>query len=94
MSAKFVEIDENVYINTDLIVKAWISEADHQLKDTEEWVHNMFVKQILHTSKSIICFKMIDGSVETSAGIEEAGSSLYANAWEAINSGLKFDFPN
>lgn len=76
MSAKFVEIDKDVYINTDLVVKAWISEADHQLKD-KRWVHNMYVKQILHTSKSIICFKMIDGSVEASAGIEEAGSSLY-----------------
>jgi hypothetical protein len=94
MSAKFVKIDKDVYINIDLVVKAWISEADHQLKDTQEWVHDVYVKRFTHPSQNVICFKMIDGSLEVSAGIEEAESSLYANAWEAINSGLKFDFPN
>lgn len=87
----FVQIEENVFINTNHVVKAWLSEGDHQLQDTQEWVHNAGAKSFTHASNKVVCFKMIDGSIEVSAGIEESGSSLYTNAWEAINGGLKFE---
>jgi len=82
-----VEVNKGAYINPAHVVTASDSLG---YKDVDKFIHENHIGKFRHKEKCVIFFKMIDGSIVSSAGIGEYDSSYYANAWEALNPGLKF----